>query len=298
MTRNIHDTFAKELMEEMLPTFGTIDIEQQVSSEVRTIDIVFFPNPQTQQTLGDLGLLGQILMKPAAIEAFRNAVPDWEIHNCRTKRFALHNALNRLALKENQPTVKQQHPTLWILTPTFSHNLQREHNVRTKPEWGEGIYFFSNSDRMAIIAIHQLPKTPETRFVRIFGKGSVQAEAIAEVSRLPEDYPHLRTILQNIARLRINLEIRDNKTKQIKEVIMNLSPAYDRWFEKVSALAETGAYTSSEALEEVRREARIEAKGRKKERLSIARNMLQEGVDVAAIIKLTGLSAGQIAKLR
>jgi hypothetical protein len=298
MTRNIHDTFAKELMEEMLPTFGSIEIEQQVSSEVRTIDIVFFPNPQTQQTLGDLGLLGQILMNPAAIEAFRNAVPDWEIHNCRTKRFALHNALNRLALKENQPTVKQQHPALWILTPTFSHNLQREHNVRTKPEWGEGIYFFSNSDRMAIIAIHQLPKTSETRFVRIFGKGSVQAEAIAEVSRLPEDYPYLKTILQNIARLRINLEIRDNKTKQIKEVIMNLSPAYDRWFEKVSALAETGAYTSSEALEEVRREARIEAKGRKKERLSIARNMLQEGVDVAAIIKFTGLSAGEIAKLR
>jgi hypothetical protein len=25
MTRNIHDAFAKELMEEMLPTFGTID---------------------------------------------------------------------------------------------------------------------------------------------------------------------------------------------------------------------------------------------------------------------------------
>jgi hypothetical protein len=134
MTRNIHDAFAKELMEEMLPTFGTIDIEQQVSSEVRTIDIVFFPNPQTQPTLGDLGLLGQILMKPAAIEAFRNAVPDWEIHNCRTKRFALHNALNRLADKEKQPTVKQQYPDLWILTPTFSQNLQREHNVhRSRP---------------------------------------------------------------------------------------------------------------------------------------------------------------------
>jgi hypothetical protein len=278
MTRNIHDAFAKELMEEMLPTFGTIDIEQQVSSEVRTTDIVFFPNPQTQKTLGDLGLLGQILMKPAAIEAFRNAVPDWEIHNCRTKRFALHNALNRLALKENQPTVKQQHPTLWILTPTFSHNLQREHNVRTKPEWGEGIYFFSNSDRMAIIAIHQLPKTPATRFVRIFGKGSVQAEAIAEVTSLPQDFPYLKVILENIARLRINLEMRDNQTKQTKEVIMNLSPAYDKWLEKVSTQAATQAD--------------------KEARISIARNMLQEGFEVAAIIKLTGLSTGEIAKLR
>jgi hypothetical protein len=281
MTRNIHDTFAKELMEEMLPTFGTIDIEQQVSSEVCTIDIVFFPNSQTQPTLGDLGLLGRILMQPAAIESFRNAVLDWEIHNCRTKRFALNNALNRLALKEKQPMAKQQHPDLWILTPTFSQNLQREHNVLTKPEWGEGIYFFSNSARMAIVAIHQLPKTPETRFIRIFGKGSVQAEAIAEVTGLPQDFPYLKVILENIARLRINLEMRDNQTKQTKEVIMNLSPAYDKRLEKVSTQAATQAATQAD----------------KDARISIARNMIQEGFEVAAIIKLTGLSAGEIAKL-
>jgi hypothetical protein len=98
------------------------------------------------------------------------------------------------------------------------------------------------------------------------------------MTSLPQDFPYLKIILQNIARLRINLEMRDNQTKQIKEVIMNLSPAYDKWLEKVSTQAATQAD--------------------KEARISIARNMLQGGVEVAAIIKFTGLSAGEIAQLR
>jgi hypothetical protein len=61
------------------------------------------------------------------------------------------------------------------------------------------------------------------------------------MTSLPQDFPYLKIILQNIARLRINLEMRDNQTKQIKEVIMNLSPAYDKWLEKVSTQAATQA---------------------------------------------------------
>jgi mevalonate pyrophosphate decarboxylase len=102
------------------------------------------------------------------------------------------------------------------------------------------------------------------------------------VTSLPQDFPYLKIILQNIARLRINLEMRDNKTKQTKEVIMNLSPAYDKWLEKVSTQAATQAATQAD----------------KEARISIARNMLQEGVEGAAIIKFTGLSAGEIDQLR
>jgi mevalonate pyrophosphate decarboxylase len=102
------------------------------------------------------------------------------------------------------------------------------------------------------------------------------------VTSLPQDFRYLKIILQNIAHLRINLEMRDNKTKQIKEVIMNLSPAYDKWLEKVSTQAATQAATQAD----------------KEARISIARNMLQEGVEVAAIIRFTGLSAGEIAQLR
>ncbi|MCY7406965.1 MAG: hypothetical protein LH631_06185 [Alkalinema sp. CAN_BIN05] len=44
MTRNIHDSFAKEWMRELLGDFGEVKVEREISGEVRTIDIVFFPS--------------------------------------------------------------------------------------------------------------------------------------------------------------------------------------------------------------------------------------------------------------
>jgi hypothetical protein len=37
MTRNIHDTFAKEWMQELLADFSRVEVEKPVSGEVRTM---------------------------------------------------------------------------------------------------------------------------------------------------------------------------------------------------------------------------------------------------------------------
>jgi hypothetical protein len=294
MTQAVHDTFTKEWMKQMLSDYGDIEVEVQVRSEVRTIDVLFFPAQHALHNLADLGLLGQILVAPAAIEAFRNAVPEWEIHNCRNKRFALHNALAREAKQNAQPFPKHQHPDLWITTPTFSKTLQKSLKTETREPWGQGIYFLCDSDglrptgghRTAVIAIHELPKTRDTLLLRLLGKGKVQTDAIQALLTLPPAHPYRQITLENIAILRINLEMRQNKSKQIKEVIMNLSPAYEKW--RQETLAEG----------EARGEARGEAQGQKYASISIARSMLQEGLPIDLITKVTGLASTEIAQLR
>jgi hypothetical protein len=285
MTQAVHDTFTKEWMKQMLSDYGDIKVEVQVRSEVRTIDILFFPAQHALDNLADLGLLGQILVAPAAIEAFRNAVPEWEIHNCRNKRFALHNELAREAKQNDQPFPKHQHPDLWITTPTFSKALQKSLKTETRAPWGQGIYFLCDSDRTAVIAIHELPKTRDTLLLRLLGKGKVQTDAIQELLALPPEHPYREITLENIAILRINLEMRQNKNKQIKEVIMNLSPAYEKW--RQETLAEG----------EARGEARGEAQGQKYASIAIAKSMLQEGLPIDLIIKVTGLSSTEIVQL-
>jgi hypothetical protein len=289
MAHAVHDTFTKKWMQQMLSDLGDVNIEVQIDIEVRKIDVVFFPDAEAVETLPDLGLLGLILMQPAAVEAFRNAVPDWEIHNCRTKRFALHNQLAREAKKHGQPFPKHQYPSLWITTPTFSKTLQKAHRAEILERWGPGIYFLSESDRTAIIAIHQLPKTPETLFLRLLGKGSVQAEAVQELMKLDLEHPYRQTAFENISILRINLEMSENKTKQIKEVIMNLSPAYEKWRQET--------LTEGEARGEARGETRGKKIGQEETRFSIAKNMLQEGADVAFVAKVTGLSVEEVELL-
>jgi hypothetical protein len=57
-----------------------------------------------------------------------------------------------------------------------------------EPEnWVNGVYFLGTSLKAAIIVIHQLPRTPETLWLRILGKGNVQKQAVAELRELPSD---------------------------------------------------------------------------------------------------------------
>jgi hypothetical protein len=285
MARNIHDRFTKEWLKQLLPDFGTVEIESQIMGKIRTIDVVFHPDQTAIDHLPDLGLLGKMLVNPCAIEAFRNPVPEYEVSNCGYKRFSLERDLVAIAKQKKQPLPKQDYPRLWVLTPTFSKTLKDDFNVETDPTWGPGIYFRCNAERTGIIAIHELPKTKDTILLRLLGKGAVQAEAIKELTNLPKDHPYLQETLRHISILQINLKLRHNKTKDIKEVIMNLSPAYEKWHEETLAEGRTEGVTIGEA------------QGRNLERISVARTMLQEGLSIALIKKVTGFSLTEIEQL-
>jgi hypothetical protein len=277
MSRNIHDRFVKEWLKQLLPDFGAVKIESQIMGEIRTIDVVFHPEAEAHKILPDLGMFGRLLVKPCAIEAFRNAVPLWEVSNCCNKRFTLENELIGLAKKEQRFLSRQACPRLWIVTPTFSKTLKKSCKADLDSKWGPGIYFLSDRERTGVIVIHELPKDQDTILLRLLGKGAVQAQAIKELSALPSDHPYLQETLEHISSLQINLKLRQNKTKDIKEVIMNLSPAYEKWHEETLAEGE--------------------AKGRRLERLSVVRSMLREGIAIDTITKITGVSSAEIERL-
>jgi hypothetical protein len=81
--------------------------------------------------------------------------------------------------------------------------------------------------------------------------------------------------------LHINLKLRQNKTKDIKEVIMNLSPAYEKWHQETLAEGEARGVTL----------------GERKAAIAIAKKMLGEGMAIDLITKITGCSPTEIGQL-
>lgn len=266
----MHDSFTKEWMEGILTDFGEVTIEKQIAGEVRKIDLYFCPNPAAIDELKKLGLLGRMVSKLALMEAYRNAVPEWDVRNSREKVFQVEAELLREAARSKKKLKKSDRPFMWVLTPTFSEVLQKKFGVQERRAWGKGIYFLAETDQTAVIAIHQLPRTIDTLFLRLLGRGKVQAEAIAELTTLPLDHPYRGTTLHHISRLQINLKLRQNKSKEIQEIIMNLAPAYDKWLEEVK----TG------------------------EQISIARRMLKKNLALTDIADCTGLSIELLQQLR
>ncbi|MEG5136554.1 MULTISPECIES: hypothetical protein [unclassified Microcoleus] len=227
MTRFIHDQFAKQYLKELLTPLGKVETSHDIAGEVRQIDVLFAPKAEPDVEPTALGILGQIAAKPAVIEPFRSPVQTGEIRSCLGKLFDIHAEYERVATRDNTRIAEADLPQLWILSPTVSDAMLA--GFRAIPEleiWGSGVYLMGASLKAAIIAIHQLPRTPQTLWLRVLGKGNVQKQAIAELRELPSDNFFRLSALELLYNLRTILEVRQDIDREDRELIMELSPLY------------------------------------------------------------------------
>ena len=212
-----HDQFAKNYLEQLLSPLGTVEISKEVSDETRQIDLFFSPN--AEQNRNYLGLLGRIVLNTVLIEPYRNPPNCSEIRNCLAKLLTILSELQRQAKRENQSYNEDNAPRLWILSPSAGITVLEGFGAKLDPDWPEGVYFLPSLYRTAIIAINQLPVTPETLWLRLLGRGKTQDQAVRELLELPQGNAFREMEINNI------LETED------REVFMTLSQTYQEWKE-------------------------------------------------------------------
>ncbi|WP_260447158.1 hypothetical protein, partial [Nostoc sp. 2RC] len=207
MTRFIHDKFAKDYLEELLKNYGEIKASEKVSGEIKEIDVLFTPVKQQSSNIEILGLLGKFAEHPALIEPFRNPASTDEICDCILKLLEVKALLRREAKTNKTKLQDSEIPKLWILTPTVSETRLSSFGTMQQAGWSPGVHFLPDALRTAIVAIHQLPPTPETLWLRLLGRGSVQSQAIIELQTLPLDHPYQKATLELVYNLRENLRV-------------------------------------------------------------------------------------------
>ncbi len=101
--------------------------------------------------------------------------------------------------------------------------------------WGKGVYFLTEVWRVGLIAIHQLPRSPETMWLRMLGRGRVQQGAIAELSALPVDNPLRTNALQLLYILQANLQANTPPIPagddEDQELVMAIAPLFQQHLE-------------------------------------------------------------------
>ena len=170
MTRQLHDQFAKQYLEELLSPLGKVETSKDISSEIRQVDVWFVPQSTLDQSQPKLGILNQIAVTSCLIEPFRNAPTEVEIRTCLLKLYQLHGNELRKARRENKAIAEAELPHLWMLVPSFSSRMIQGCGGAVKKEWGTGIYFLAEFLKAAVIAINQLPETQETLWLRVLGR--------------------------------------------------------------------------------------------------------------------------------
>jgi hypothetical protein len=238
MTRFIHDQFAKQYLTELLTPYGQVETSKDITAEVRQIDLLFIPDPQPAQSLEKLGLLGRMATNYAIFEPFRNPVSRSEIRSCIGKLFDVHADLERQAKRNETRINETELAQLWIFTPTASVDILESFNgTMDETNWGKGIYFLSTGLKTVVVAIHQLPSTPETLFLRVLGRGKVQRQAVEELEALANNSPFLGDIIELVHNLIAVLSARQRQEHDIdqddQELIMKLSQMYQQQLEEI-----------------------------------------------------------------
>lgn len=225
MSQFPHDEFAKNLFELLLTPFGGVEIERSVQPEAKAVDIYFQPSqpiPPNHQ----IGLLARCITQPAIFEPFRNPVEVGEIQMCIAKLFEIQQELTRERKRLKQTDTAEIKPQLWILTPTLAAPTLAGFGAVQDPEWGQGVYLLPTHIQTGIVVIHQLPRTPETLWFRLMGKGTVQENAIGEVADLPANSPYKGNALDLFLSLKLELESKQSIEPEERNLAMRLSALY------------------------------------------------------------------------
>jgi Domain of unknown function (DUF4351) len=247
MSQFPHDQFAKDLLESLLSPFGKVETDRKIGSEVREIDVCFFPDSEVAN-LPSLGLLSSLAATGAAFEPFRNPVSADEIRSCQGKLFDLHAELHRQAKRQQQKQDESLLPILWILTPTLAAATLESFGAITDVEgWGEGVYLLPPGQKTGIVVIHQLSPTLDTLWLRVLGKHKVQQRAIEEINRLDVNSPYRQNALELLSDLRVVLERNQNRNNQDTELLMSLKTSQP-YLEHIAEITQQARILGEKAL--------------------------------------------------
>ncbi|NEQ84941.1 MAG: hypothetical protein F6K26_33820 [Moorea sp. SIO2I5] len=241
MTRNVHDQKPIQCLKKLLDPLGKVETNWEVPGEVQEIDVYFLPSQPLATNAQSLGLLGKLATTPAMFEPFRNPVTQFEVLSCIGKLAQVHGQFFREAKRANAQVTVTELPRLWILSPTASEEFLESFNAQPDlVNYPRGMYFLGKSLYTAIVAIDQLPVTPETLWLRILGRGRVQQQAIEELKCLPTDTQHKANILGLLYDMLTILEARIKQEQDLeeddRELVMQLSGIYQQRLEVVTEL--------------------------------------------------------------
>ncbi|MEN2383811.1 MAG: flagellar assembly protein H [Gloeotrichia echinulata DEX184] len=223
MTRTPFDQFSKQFLEEFLTSLGEVIPNLEVPGESRFADIWFTPSPQPSINPQTLGLLGRIASTPCLLEPFRNQPKITEIRNCLLKLFLVQADSQRQKRRDAENIPESELPWLWILASSASDTIINGFGASRDETWPDGVYFLATYFKTAIIAINQLPRTEETLWLRLLGKGTTQQLAVEEVIAIPTDNERRLTALKLLANWKISIEAKAEIDQEDRELIMTLS---------------------------------------------------------------------------
>jgi len=208
--------FAKSYLGRFLEGYGEVMVCQRIFLEEGKKNVWFIPKSEKITALRrDLGILGRMAANSCVFDPLPEVELDKNLYkteeeiqegiqfekNCQirdrmSKLLMIFGEIHRFEKRHKINFTESYLPNLWILKHTAMTTTLSGFGADPHKKWVQGIYLMAPFFHTAIVAIDQLPQTPETLWLRLLGAEEVQKQALKEVENLPTDNPLRSTALE------------------------------------------------------------------------------------------------------
>ena len=236
---NRFDQLAKSILAALLRLVATVETAREISTpvdpryggHVLIADVWAEPNDLTTSYLEQLGVLGRMVgLGACLIEPFSQPPRLRDIRSCILKQYSLDHQQARKASRKKRP--EPAFPRLWVISYGKPQTVIQEMNLETMDGWPHGFWQREDFDAFHVINVRELPKTAETMFLRLLGRGRTFSEAVRELFTEPQ-HAWARELLTPLL-IAFRSEIpQDSLEEEDMEALRELDIVYQEWEKRV-----------------------------------------------------------------
>jgi hypothetical protein len=193
------DVFLKKLLHEALDPIEEVTLQKQVAPhDAQHSDAFCKPRPDRppKEQVPHLGELYSMTAVVCSIEGWSETPGVAEFEAMARKQF---NLQHELRLAEKNPTLPM--PPQWIISPGRPVTALAAVGATADPERPPGFYRSVALLGQRIVVLSELPKTADTRLLRLMGPPKMRQEVRDEIAALPEDDPTRQALLAILNKL-------------------------------------------------------------------------------------------------
>ncbi len=235
-TRKLQDLLRKHVLREALDPIAIVELEKTVAPlDEQRIDgycelRAERPPPSELVHLGVMRRMAE-LEKRSMVEQFSGTTTVDAIDDLLRKKFHLHHSL-----KKQKRNARVPKPVLWVLSAGRPSEVltecaglpARKGDGDGGGDWPLGFYFCAPVLRTWVVVLSELPKTSETRLLRMFGPPLMQLEVLAELETLPTESPEQQPWIDILAEVRYLIEKEPGLSPEEKTVMTELRKRWEK----------------------------------------------------------------------
>ena len=217
-------------MKNLDPIHTRHDVDIHIAGRSRRGDVLFTERRGRAASRKRLGLLGDLARGEVLFEALRPPFSHVELEDCVTKAVDL-----RAARRAGRKLSTVVGPSLCVIAPSMSADLADAADARPVPGGPPGLYTLAPMWRTTIVVVDELPRDASTLWLRLLGRGAVQAGAMKELLEMDEEEPLREGTLELLVGWRESLPASTDQSEEEREMAMNLDRIYEGWEQKIKA---------------------------------------------------------------